>query len=261
MLLQSFTNDNSLQLPLLDLRHLRGLTYTWGQYTTFFSSHYYQNMLFQTIYIALLAVIGSVVVGTPVSYLIAQRRFRYRSLVRWVTSLPIFLPNVVAAYALLIFFGPFGTFSTVVHAVFHVQLQLGFSVPSVIAATFYVIVPTYVMTAASAFESIPPELAEASQSLGARQFHTFRHILIPLAMPGILAGIILSFTLAIGLIVIALVVGGGSLNVHYLPVEIMQQSTTYNYNIPFAAALAAVLLVLSLIGQFLVTALLAGRRR
>jgi len=61
--------------------------------------------------------------------------------------------------------------------------------------------------------------------------------------------VILNFAFAVGMVEIALIVGGGVLNVPYLPVEILQRSTTFSPNIPLTAAMGAVLVVIALIGQ------------
>jgi ABC-type spermidine/putrescine transport system permease subunit II len=95
---------------------------------------------------------------------------------------------------------------------------------------------------------------DASMSLGAGEFRTLLKIMLPVVRPTIIAAVILDFAFAVGMVEIALIVGGGSLNVPYLPVDILRRSTTFAPDLPLTAAMATVLVVIALAGQ-----LLAGR--
>ncbi len=260
LLVKSFTTDNRLEMELLRPDILFSTVFSLDQYVIFATNPYNQRMVLTTLYISLVTVIVSIAAAVPIAYLITRPGSSTGRLVRWLVSVPFYVPSVVAAYALLVFFGPYGVFNALLDALFHIRMQVVFTVPAVIAGTCYITMPVVIRTVASAFEAINPDLAEASYSLGGTQFHTFWLILMPLAMPAILAAIIVAFTIAIGLVVIALIVGGGVINTPYLPVEILVRSTTTGWDIPFASAMSVVLLVLSLLGQLLAMLLLGGRK-
>ncbi len=255
---KSFTLNNDMKIEILDLPSLVTTEFTFQNYTKLFTNSYNQRLIVSTISISVLSVLITVLLGTPISYLVTRSNFRYRHIVRWLISLPVYLPVIVVAYALLQFFGPYGVFNEVMESIFGIRLVLAFTYPAVIAGTVIILLPMYVRTVSSSFESISPELVESSLSLGGTEFYTLRRVILPISLPSILAAVILIFSFSIGFIEMALVLGGG-LNVLYLPVEILNQSRTVEPNIPYVSALATVLLAISFTGQLLATTLL-GRR-
>ena len=100
----------------------------------------------------------------------------------------------------------------------------------------YMIIPVY-----SAFERVPPSLIEASQDLGGRTWRTTRRVLLPLALPGIVAGSIFTFSLTLGDYITPLLVGGTSAN---FMGNVIYTSIGIANNVPFAAAMALVPIVI-----------------
>lgn len=260
LLLKSFSGDNSLQMILLQPRLWHTLELTTENYVQAFRDPYYQATFGWTLLITLSSVALSLIIGVPTGYLLTRPDLRWRGTLEWILSVPIYAPTVVSSYALLIFFGPYGIVNSVLQPLFDVRLNVIFTIPAVIMGTFYITVPSFIRVVATAFESIPPNLREASLSLGGTEVYTFRRVLIPLALPGILAGALLNFTFAIGLVVVALLIGGGSINVQIIPLEILMKTTGYAYDIPFASSLAFILLFIALIAQFLAMMLFPRRR-
>jgi ABC-type Fe3+ transport system permease subunit len=172
----------------------------------------------------------------------------------WVMSLPIYMPTVVIAYALVLLFGPNGILNAAASAARLPIVDISYTATAVVLGTVYVLVPVYVRMVSAAFTQVPRELMDASMSLGAGEFRTLLKVMLPVVRPTILAAVILDFAFAVGMVEIALIVGGGSLNVPYLPVDILQRSTTFAPDLPLTAAMATVLVVIALAGQ-----LLAGR--
>ena len=115
--------------------------------------------------------------------------------------------------------------------------------------TVYVLVPLYIRMVSAALAKVPRDLVDASISLGAGEFRTMIKVVLPVVRPTIIAAVILDFAFAVGMVEIALIVGGGTLNVPYLPVDILQRSMTFQPNIPLTAAMAVVLVVIALVGQ------------
>jgi putative spermidine/putrescine transport system permease protein len=100
----------------------------------------------------------------------------------------------------------------------------------------YMIIPVY-----SAFERVPPSLIEASQDLGGRTWRTTRQVLLPLALPGIVAGSIFTFSLTLGDYITPLLVGGTSAN---FMGNVIYTNIGIANNVPFAAAMALVPIVI-----------------
>jgi molybdate transport system permease protein len=135
------------------------------------------------------------VVGTPAAYALAQRRFRGRSLAIALVELPLVLPPAVAGIALLAAFGRSGLLGGSLSA-------LGISIPftqvAVVLAVVFVASPFYVRQAIAAFAAVDPALLDASRTLGARPFTTFRRVVLPLAAAGLGAGSALAWARGLG---------------------------------------------------------------
>jgi molybdate transport system permease protein len=140
-----------------------------------------------------LAVI--VVVGTPVAWGLATRRFRGRSLVVTVLELPLVLPPAVAGIALLAAFGPDGLLGDALDSA---GVELVFQTAGVVVALVFVASPFYLRQAQAAFEALDPTLLEASRTLGAGEGRTFARVACPVAFPSLLAGAALAWGRALG---------------------------------------------------------------
>ena len=140
-----------------------------------------------------LAVI--VVVGTPVAWGLATRRFRGRSLVVTVLELPLVLPPAVAGIALLAAFGPDGLLGDALDSA---GVELVFQTAGVVVALVFVASPFYLRQAQAAFEALDPTLLEASRTLGAGEGGTFARVACPVAFPSLLAGAGLAWGRALG---------------------------------------------------------------
>jgi ABC-type spermidine/putrescine transport system permease subunit I len=254
MLVKSISTNDSADLEILNPSLLAHTSFTLVNYQALFTQSDNINTIVTTVVISLVAVAVTVVVGTPISYQLAMDRTRLTGAASWVLSLPIYMPTVVIAYALVLLFGPDGILNAASSAI-HVPIaDISYTTTAVVLGTVYVLVPLYVRMVTAAFGKVPAEHMDASMSLGAGEFRTLVKVMLPAVRPTILAALILDFAFAVGMVEIALIVGGGSLNVPYLPVQILQRSTTFAPDLPLTAAMATVLVVIALAGQ-----LLAGR--
>ncbi|MFL5902760.1 MAG: ABC transporter permease [Solirubrobacteraceae bacterium] len=136
-----------------------------------------------------------VVVGTPVAWGLATRRFPGRSVVVTVLELPLVLPPAVAGIALLAAFGPDGLLGDALDAA---GVQLVFQTAGVVIALVFVASPFYLRQAQAAFEALDPALLEASRTLGAGEGRTFARVACPVAFPSLLAGAALAWGRALG---------------------------------------------------------------
>jgi molybdate transport system permease protein len=142
-----------------------------------------------------LALAIIVVVGTPVAWGLATRRFRGRSVVVTVLELPLVLPPAVAGIALLAAFGPDGLLGDALDSA---GVQLVFETAGVVVALVFVASPFYLRQAQAAFEALDPSLLEASRTLGAGEGRTFARVACPVAFPSLLAGAALAWGRALG---------------------------------------------------------------
>jgi molybdate transport system permease protein len=136
------------------------------------------------------------VLGLPLAWLLARVRFRGRGLLRALVTVPLVLPPVVAGVALRTAFGRSGVLGEPLLA------WTGFAFPfttwGVVLAHVFVSLPFVVIAIEGAVRSADPELESAAATLGATRWTTFRRVTVPLALPGIVAGLVLGWARSLG---------------------------------------------------------------
>jgi molybdate transport system permease protein len=133
--------------------------------------------------------------GTPLAYLLATRRFRGRSFVITLVELPLVLPPAVAGLGLLAAFGRAGLLGSTLDAF---GVSIPFTQTAVTLAVAYVASPLYIRQGIAAFESVDPNIVAASRTLGAGPARTFFRVVLPLASGGLAAGEALAFARGLG---------------------------------------------------------------
>lgn len=137
----------------------------------------------------------AVIFGTPLAYLLARWKFRFKAWVELLIDLPIVLPPSVAGLLLLITFGRRGLFGA---TLLNVGISLPFTTAAVIVAQTFVAAPLYIRSARIGFSGIDKQLEESANVEGANQWQLFGEIMIPLSRRAILSGIVLTWTRALG---------------------------------------------------------------
>ncbi len=137
----------------------------------------------------------AVIFGTPLAYILARWRFKFKSWIELVIDLPIVLPPSVAGLVLLIAFGRRGMFGSMLE-VFGISLP--FTTAAVVIAQTFVAAPLYIRSARIGFTEIDKQLEEAAHVEGANQWQLFREVMFPLAGRALLSGAILTWTRALG---------------------------------------------------------------
>lgn len=144
---------------------------------------------------ATMSTVLATVFGLPLAYWLARTTTAWKTLVLAVVVLPLVLPPTVGGVVLLTLFGP----NTVIGgSAAAAGVPLTRSLVGVVLAQTFVASPFVVVTAKAAFEAIDPTLEYASRSMGKGRWTTARRVTLPLAAPGILAGVTLAFARAMG---------------------------------------------------------------
>jgi molybdate transport system permease protein len=133
--------------------------------------------------------------GTPVAYLLAQRRIRFYRIVDTIIDLPTVLPPSVAGVALLMAFGRKGLFGPTLAAL---GINIPFTLIAVIMAQTFIAAPLYVKAAAIGFSAIDAELKQAAALDGANRWQTFRYVTLPLSWMALLSGGVMTWARALG---------------------------------------------------------------
>jgi len=179
-------------------------------------------------------------VGTPAAYLLATRSFRGRSLIVTLIELPLVLPPAVAGIALLAAIGPAGILGGAVEAV---GIELSLATAGVVVALTFVASPFYVRQAMAAFAAVDRSLLDASRTLGASEARGFLRVMIPVATPGLAAGMALALGRALGEFGATLMFAGSFQGItQTVPLAIYDRFST---NFDSALALSAVLVAVS----------------
>jgi len=180
-----------LGLPLLAL-FLRAFT---SDFLTYALSETALAALKLSLVTSLISVIISLLVGTPLAYILARWDFPGRAALELLVDLPVVLPPSVAGLALLIAFGRQGIFGIWLAAI---GISLPFTTAAVVIAQTFVSAPLFVRSARIGFAGIDPQLEEAAHVEGATQWQLFSQVMFPLAGRALISGAILAWTRALG---------------------------------------------------------------
>ncbi len=156
--------------------------------------------------IATIATVFSFVLGVLFAYLLNKKRIPGKSIWETMLILPMVLPPSVMGYLLLIAFGKRGLIGGFLLE--HFGIQIVFTWVAAVMASCIVSLPLMYQNAKSAFISLDPIYEKAAQTLGSSEWKIFRTVIFPLAWPGIISGIALSFARAIGEFGATLMVAG-----------------------------------------------------
>ncbi len=168
----------------------------WSTIAGDLSAHEASQALRLSLLTSVAALGVSALFGIPLAWVLARGRFRGRSLVRAVVTLPMVLPPVVGGIALLYAFGRNGVAGRILYDLTGWRLVFGTS-GAVLAETF-VAMPFLVVTAEAAFRSMDQRAEEAAATLGARPAYRFRRVTLPSVAPALAAGGALTWARALG---------------------------------------------------------------
>ena len=167
--------------------------------------------------------------GLPLAYWLTWSPRRWKFLVEALVALPLVLPPTVLGFYVLLAIGPRSPVG-----VLYARLtggMLPFSFQGLLVASVLYSMPFTVQPVASAFAAVDRKLLEASWCLGVSRAQTFRRVIVPLALPGIATGAILSFAHTLGEFGVVLMVGGNIAGVtRTVSISIYDQVQALNYN-------------------------------
>jgi molybdate transport system permease protein len=144
---------------------------------------------------SVVATLVVVLLGMPVAYLLATRDFPGKRVVEVLIDLPMVLPPTVAGFALLMAFGRMGLLG---RSLGSLGISLPFTAAAVVLAQVFMAVPFFVGPARAGFAGVDRRLLEAAATLRSAESHTFRRVVLPLALPSLVAGLSMSCARALG---------------------------------------------------------------
>jgi molybdate transport system permease protein len=207
-----------------------------------------------TLRLALLVSLILLAIGLPLGYWLAWSRWRWKFLIEAVVSLPIVLPPTVLGFYVLVAIGPLSPVGRWYHSV--TGNNLAFTFRGLVIGSVLYSLPFAVQPIAAAFSSVDRKLMDASATLGASAWRTLWRIVLPLGIPGVLTGFVLSFAHTLGEFGVVLMIGGNIPGATQT-VSILIYDQVQSLNYATANRIALLLLVVC----FLLLTALYGLRR
>lgn len=203
-----------------------------------FTSSYLLSILWFTTWQALISTVLTLVLAVPGAYVLARYRFRGKSLVRALATLPFVLPTVVVATAFVALIGPAGIINNWLRDLFALEstpIRLSQTVWIILLAHIFFNYSVALRILSAYWRNLPPSLTQAAQMLGASPFRAFVEVTLPLLRPAITAAATLVFIFCFTSFGVIVILGGPRFAT--LEVEIYRQALNL-FNLPVAAALS-----------------------
>jgi len=154
------------------------------------------SALFLSVRVAAVATFLNALIGIPLAWVLARRRFWGRSFLDLAVTLPLVLPPTVTGYYLIVVLGRRGWLGAPLHAL--TGWTVAFTWYAAVIAATVMALPLLVRTARAAIEAVDRDLEKAAYTLGRSEWRTALEVTLPLARNGILAGLVLAFGRALG---------------------------------------------------------------
>jgi putative spermidine/putrescine transport system permease protein len=231
------------QLFFLSLHNDTAATvWGFGQYTKFLTDPFSLSVLGATLLLGAEVTLLCLVLGYPVAWLYLRAGSRMQTLIILIVLLPLLTSVVVRTFAWIVILGRQGIVNSTLQSLglIGTPLRMLYTQGGLVVALAQVQMPLMVLPLITAIGRIDINLADASASLGAGHWRTFAKVMLPLSMPGIIAGCTLTYAAAITAFITQSLVGGGQML--FMPMYLYQQASSLQ-NWPFASAISLIFLV------------------
>ncbi|UWU74160.1 ABC transporter permease [Bradyrhizobium huanghuaihaiense] len=241
-----------LQLLWLSLHNdTAGLHWGLGQYLHFLTDPFSLGVLGSTLLLGAEVTAVCLVLGFPIAWLYQRVGPKLQTIIILIVLLPLLTSVVVRTFAWIVILGRQGIINATLQSlgIIDTPLKLLYTQFGVVIALAQVQMPLMTLPLITALGRIDPNLDDASCSLGAGSWRTFFRIVLPLSLPGVIAGCTLTYAAAITAFITQSLIGGGQML--FMPMYLYQQASTLQ-NWPFAAAISIIFLlaVLAVVSVF-----------
>jgi spermidine/putrescine transport system permease protein len=204
----------------------------------------YLDTFKQSVKLAIVSTLAVTLTGYPFGYFMARLSPRWRGRVMLLLIIPFWTSALMRLYGWIIVFRSNGVLD---HLLMRLGLTRGplrllYSYPAVVTGMIYALLPFMIYSVYASAEKMDRSLVEAARVLGAGRFRAFLTVTLPLTMPGLFSGVILTFIPSMGLYFIADILGGNKV---VLVGNLVREQVMNVHNLPFAAALSVTLMALT----------------
>ncbi len=178
-------------------------------YTQLFNGMYFKILL-RSVMLAAACTVICLIAGYPAAFMLARLKSRYKPLLLLLLIIPFWTSSLIRSYAILAILKTNGLLNSSLMAIglIHQPLEFLYTNTAVLIGCVYNLLPFMVLPLYANIEKLDNNLLDAAQDLGAGRFKTFKDIIIPLTIPGIMAGTLLVFLPSITLFYIPTILGG-----------------------------------------------------
>jgi len=204
----------------------------------------YMDTFLASLKLAMLSTGLIILMGYPFGYFMARLSEEWKRQMMLLIMLPFWTSSLIRLYGWIIVFRSNGTLDQLLmfFGVIDRPLKLLYTYPAVVVGMIYALLPFMILSVYSSAEKMDWRLVDAARDLGASRWKAFTSVTLPLTMPGLLSGIILTFIPSMGLFFIADILGGNKI---VLVGSMIQELMTRGRNLPLAAAMAVVLMLMT----------------
>jgi spermidine/putrescine transport system permease protein len=201
----------------------------------------YLNTFVQSIRLALISTSLVILIGYPFGYFMARIRPPWRDRLLLILIIPFWTSSLMRLYGWIIIFRANGILDAALMwlRITDAPLRLLYTYPAVVTGMVYALAPFMIYSVYASAEKLDWELVEAARDLGASRIHAFLTVSLPLTMPGLFSGVVLSFIPSMGLYFIADILGGNKV---VLVGNLILEELMKAHDWPFAAALSVALM-------------------
>ena len=206
------------------------------------------TVLLDTMQLAVIVTFFTILLSFPLAYYIIFKVTRFKQAIYMLVIIPLWVSYIVRAYSWKIILGTNGILNSALMwlGVTHQPLDIFlYSKVSVVIGMVHIYTPFVLMPIYTSLEQIPRNLLEASKDLGANRWQTFKNIVLPLSLPGVIAGGTFALVLSMGDFLAPTLLGGP--NSSTMIANIVQQQFGTSNNWPYGSAIGIIILILVLV--------------
>ncbi|MFU2088696.1 spermidine/putrescine ABC transporter permease PotB [Avibacterium avium] len=218
------------------------LPFTIENYTRLFEPLYAQ-VVWNSLYMSGIATIICLIIGYPFAFMISKIKEKYRPILLFLVVLPFWTNSLIRIYGMKIFLGVKGILNSTLLTlgIINEPIRILNTEAAVIIGLVYLLLPFMILPLYAAIEKLDYRLLEAAKDLGANSFQRFVKVIIPLTMPGIIAGCLLVLLPAMGMFYVADLLGGAKV---LLVGNVIKSEFLISRNWPFGSAISIGLTIL-----------------
>ena len=203
----------------------------------------YAQVVWNSLYMSGIATIICLLVGYPFAFMVSKINPKYRALLLFLVVLPFWTNSLIRIYGMKVFLGVKGVMNTMLMdmGLLDEPIRILNTEVAVIIGLVYLLLPFMILPLYSAIEKLDGRLLEAARDLGASPLQRFFKVILPLTMPGIVAGCLLVLLPAMGMFYVADLLGGAKV---LLVGNVIKSEFLISRNWPFGSAISIGLTIL-----------------